>query len=191
MSSCWEDSTSSHSERDLADKIRTSRWRSRIAVLAARAFQFLILPNDLGFVATVSVIGELEEDQAKNRRRIFAGFEIRVCPEIIGSAPEVFFQLFQLFFGHVLSINRRPTRSRSSRSAFCEPVLLEYLSPWKAFRKIRYCGDFTRMGGGLPRAKNAVDTMAPRWSSNDACLYVRQLRVFRQLGLHVIPRAAH
>jgi hypothetical protein len=89
-------------------------------LLTPGPLEFLKLGDDFGFVTAVIVVGKLEKDQAEHWRRILAGLEIGISPEIIGSAPEILFQLFQLFFGHVLSTNR----CRGSRSEFCGPVLL-------------------------------------------------------------------
>ena len=48
-----------------------------------------------GILVTAIVdIGEFEEDQAKNRRAIFGGLEVRVGTEVVGCRPEIVFELF-------------------------------------------------------------------------------------------------
>jgi hypothetical protein len=47
-------------------------------------------------------------------------------------------------------------------------------------------GDFTRRGGGLPRAKKRDIGTAPPRSPNKACLYFRQLGNLWQVGIHVV-----
>ena len=73
---------------------------------------FLIFRDDVGLVTAVIVVREFEKDQPEHRRRVLTRFKVGVRTKIIGRTPEIIFQLFQFFFGHGDSINRKLRGSR-------------------------------------------------------------------------------
>jgi len=85
------------------------------ALFASRAFELFVLLHDGGLVLTVLVVGELEEDQAEHGRALFAGLEVGVGAELVGSGPEVALQLLEL-----VSIHEMGCLFRSGGQAFGE-----------------------------------------------------------------------
>ncbi|MDR3573844.1 MAG: hypothetical protein P4L50_08285 [Anaerolineaceae bacterium] len=51
----------------------------------------------------VIIVGKFEKNQAKNGRRILAGFEVRIGAQIVGGAPKVRFELFKLVTSHCVN----------------------------------------------------------------------------------------
>ena len=71
-------------------------------LLAPRALQRLVLGEDGVFVLAVLVVGELQEDEAEHRCGVLAGLEVGVGAQLVGSGPEVLFELLELFAVHGL-----------------------------------------------------------------------------------------
>jgi hypothetical protein len=57
-------------------------------------------------MATVIVVREFEEDQPEHRNGVFAGLEVRVGAQVVGCAPKIGFELFELLAGHGFFIGR-------------------------------------------------------------------------------------
>ena len=83
-------------------------------------FELLVFGDDLCFVPTVIVVGELEEDQAEHRRGVFAGLEIGVGAQVVGGTPEVLLELFELFFRHSVSRPITPSLKATHSTRFVE-----------------------------------------------------------------------
>ena len=81
-------------------------------LLAPRSFELLIFGEDFGLMAAVIVVGEFKKDQPEHWRGILAGLKVGVGTQVIGGTPEIGFELFELFFGHGDSINRKLRGSR-------------------------------------------------------------------------------
>src|SRR5437879_7976147 len=64
--------------------------------------------DDVGFMPAIIVVGELEEDQARYRDGVLAGFEVGVGAQIISGTPEIGFELFELLFGHAKKDDAAP-----------------------------------------------------------------------------------
>ncbi len=74
----------------------------RDLLLATRAFELLVLGDDVVFVPAVVVVGKFEEDQSQHRRGILRWISGQSWREIVGGAPEIGFELFELVFRHLV-----------------------------------------------------------------------------------------
>jgi len=43
---------------------------------------------NIRFKAPVIIVGKLKEDQPKHRRSVFAGLQLGVCAQLVGSTPQ-------------------------------------------------------------------------------------------------------
>src|SRR5947207_14653892 len=80
----------------------------RKLLLPSRSLKLLILRDDICLVPPIIIVSELEEDQPENWNGVFAWLEIGVSAQLVCGCPKVFFELFELFFCHFVSLPITP-----------------------------------------------------------------------------------
>lgn len=81
---------------------------------------------------SVIVVGELEEDQAEDRNGVFARLKIGIGAQFVGGCPQVFFELFELFFRHSVSLPITPALKATHSTRFVERTQRDALPPKQA-----------------------------------------------------------